>query len=205
MNTVRDILHDADPLRHEPSPRPEDRDRLRRAVVTAASETDVLPRPRFRAVAVPGVAVLLVLGILAAGSQIWRQGGATLQAAIRFEVRLAEDQPGPGLRQARVAASDRVVYLYPDVVVWNEDIGRTEVIQSGDASHFGIRVEFTVAGAQKMRRATAGHVGGPVAILIDGEVIAAPVLRSPIAASAMISGDYTKAEAGMIADGIRMR
>jgi hypothetical protein len=45
---------------------------------------------------------VIVVGIVAVGSQIWSHGGATLQAAVRFEVRLAEDHPTAGLRQARI-------------------------------------------------------------------------------------------------------
>ena len=57
-----------------------------------------------------------------------------------------------------------------------------------------------------MRRATTNHLGKPVAILIDGEVVMAPVLRAPIKAEAvMISGDYAKADAQRIVEGIGTR
>jgi preprotein translocase subunit SecD len=72
-------------------------------------------------------------------------------------------------------------------------------------SHFGVGVEFNAAGAEKLRRATAGHIGGPVAILIDGGVMAVPVLRAPISNSALISGDFTKAEAERIVNGVGVR
>jgi hypothetical protein len=41
--------------------------------------------------------------------------------------------------------------------------------------------------------------------LIDGEVVTAPVLTGSISASALISGDYTRAEADRIVRGIRVR
>jgi len=44
-----------------------------------------------------------------------------------------------------------------------------------------------------------------VAILIDGSVVMAPVVRAPIGDSAVISGKYTRAEAERIADGMRLR
>lgn len=147
----------------------------------------------------------IVVGIMAVGSQIWSPGGATLQAAIRFEVRLAEDRPSPGLREARVATSDRVVYLHQEIIVTNDDIEQSSVIQGDGPSRFGVGVQFNAAGTQKMRQATANHVGRPVAILIDGEVVTAPVLRSPISTSAVISGDFTKTEAERIVNGIGLR
>jgi preprotein translocase subunit SecD len=79
------------------------------------------------------------------------------------------------------------------------------VVPGEGPSHYGVGVEFNAAGAQKMRQATASHVGRPVAILIDGDVVTAPVLRSPISTSAVISGDYTQAEAERIVNGIGIR
>jgi preprotein translocase subunit SecD len=152
---------------------------------------------------------LIVAGIVAVGSQMWSRGGATLQAAIRFEVRLAEDRPTAGLREARIAGSDRVIYLHPEIIVTNTDIAQSSVVQSsvalGGPSRFGVGVRFTAEGAQKIREATATHVGRPVAILIDGDVVTAPVLKSPISTSAVISGDYTQADAERIVDGIGIR
>ncbi len=104
-----------------------------------------------------------------------------------------------------MAGSDRVVYLHEEIIVTNDDIAQSRVIQGDGPSHFGVGVEFTATGARKMREATAGHVGRPVAILIDGGVVMAPVLRAPISGSAVISGDFTKAEAERIVNGIGIR
>jgi preprotein translocase subunit SecD len=60
-------------------------------------------------------------------------------------------------------------------------------------------------GARKMRDATASHVGRPIAILIDGNVVMAPTLRDPISADALITGDYSRAEAERIVNGISIR
>ena len=208
MNTVRDILRDADPLRHEPDRFEAERARLRQAIVAAASDVTSPSSARFRLPAALMAAiiliVLIVVGFVAGGARIWWQGAATLQAAIRFEVRLAEDQPGPGLREAQIAGSDRVVYVHQEIVVTNDDIARSNVVQDGP-SRYGVGVEFNAAGAQKMRQATASHVGRPVAILIDGDVVTAPVLRAPISTSAVISGDYTQAEAERIVNGMGIR
>jgi hypothetical protein len=46
------------------------------------------------------------------------------------------------------------------------------------------------------------HLGKPVAILIDGSVVIAPTVKSAIGAAAIISGDYTQADAQRIAAGI---
>lgn len=56
-----------------------------------------------------------------------------------------------------------------------------------------------------MRQATAAHLSRPVAILIDGKVVIAPVVRSAISSSAIITGDYSRVDAERIANGIGMR
>ena len=81
METVRDILRDADPLRHEPGRLEGERDRLRQAIVAAASDVTAPPSPWFRTPAALLAAVaLIVVCVVAVGSQIWSRGGATLQA-----------------------------------------------------------------------------------------------------------------------------
>ena len=120
-------------------------------------------------------------------------------------MRLAEDHQAADLQEARVSGSDHVVYLHQEVIVTNGDIGQSRVVNGNDSSHFGVGVEFNEAGAQKMRQATANHVGRPMAILIDGVVVMAPVLRARISTSAVISGDLTQAEAERIVNGISIR
>jgi SecD-like export protein len=206
MKTVKDLLQDADPLRHEPHRFAEERDRLRHVVVGAASDVAGPLAPwHVTPIALLAIVTVVILAIVAVGQRIWSPGGATLQAAIRFEVRLAEIRPAAGLREARISGSDRVVYLHQEIIVTNGDIAHSRVVAGDSASRFGIAVEFNAAGAQKMREATANHIGRPLAVLIDGEVVIAPVLRSPIGTEAVITGDYTRTEAERIVNGIGVR
>jgi len=147
---------------------------------------------------------MVAIGITAAAYQIWMHGSTPVLAAVRFEVRLAEDQPIPGLVVARRGDSGGVIYLHPEIVVSNDDIAQSWVSEDGP-SQFRIAVQLLPSGAERMRQATANHVGRPVAILIDGSVVMAPVVRAPIGDSAVISGKYTRAEAERIADGMRLR
>jgi preprotein translocase subunit SecD len=126
------------------------------------------------------------------GARMWSSFVIDLQAAVRFEVRLAEDRPAPGLREAKVSGSNRSVYLHDEVIVTNSDIAQARVVQGSGPSQYGVSVEFNASGAEKMRRATRNHIGRPVAILLDGQVVVAPALRTLIGASAVISGDYPR-------------
>ena len=204
MKTTGDLLRDADPLRREPPLTDRERVRMKQAMLVAsAGSSSRLLRTR-RTVALLVTATLLAVVGSLAGYRLWHES-MVVQAQMRFEVRLAEDRPGDGLVETPLDSSDQVVYLHPDVVVTNGDIAGSSVVSGNGPAEFWISVEFTPAGAQRMREATAEHVGRLVAILVDGAVVAAPRLRSPISNSALISGDFERAEAETIAAGIRVQ
>jgi len=198
MSQVRHLLEDADPLHDDLHLIAEHRERLRRTIV-AAAVSGVRPRQPGRRLALTVSAAMLGF-VLVGGWQLASRLNTTVQAAVRFEVRLAEEQPGPGLFQARVVDTDRVVYLHNEVVVANGDVAlsRSEPTRAG----YSVTVMFTPNGAEKMRQATSSHLGKPLAVLIDGEVVMAPVIRSPVTESAVITGTFDAAEADRIADGI---
>lgn len=206
MKTIRELLRDGDPLRHEPTSPSGDRDSRRRAILAAASgaraPATMRARPR---IVVFATAVLMVIAASLLGTFVWSLFNSDLQAAIRFEVRLAEDKPGPGLREAKVSGSHRSVYLHDEVIVTNSDIATARAVQLDGPSHYGVSVKFNASGAEKMRAATANHIGKPVAMLFDGQVIMAPVVRSPIGASAEITGSFTRTQAESIARRIEMQ
>jgi hypothetical protein len=205
MKTVRELLLDADPLQHEPPLPPGARDSGRQAVLAAASGAAARSEMRSRSRIVFGT--ISVAAIVAAffGSRGRSLFVSDLQAAVRFEVRLAEDKPAPGLRVAKLPGSEKLVYLHSDVIVTNSDIAAARVIEGDAPAQFAVDVEFNAAGAEKMRAATANHIGKPVAILLDGQVVVAPTLRSPIGASAVITGNFTRAQAEKIVNGIELR
>ena len=206
MTSIEEILREADPLRNEQEPSDAERDRVRRSVVAAASEVSRATAGWFRApLAVLAVVAVILVGIVAVGSRSGARGSATVYAAVRFEVRLAEDLPASGLREVRVSGASRSIYLHDEAVVTNADIEGSSVVATDNPSRFNIGVRFNPAGAEKMRRATTAHVGRPIAILIDGEVVMAPVIRDPIDGAALITGDYTRAEAERIVNGIGVR
>lgn len=203
MTKIRDVLTAADPLRREQQPTEAERERVRHTVVAAASRGDAQSERSRRSILVPVLVTLAMIGMIVAASSMWPRNGPLAQAAVRFEVRLAEDQPAPGLSAAHVSNSNRTVYLHPQIVVTNADIAFSNVIPGNTPSQqFWIDVRLNAAGAAKMRQATTNHLGRPVAILIDGEVVVAPTVKSAIGAAAVISGDYTQASAQRIAGGM---
>jgi hypothetical protein len=203
MKTTKQLLHDADPLRHEPPISSTRRDALRQAVVAAASSTTPGPsRVRFLLVRVAAVSIAAIV-ILVLGSRMWPRMGFETHAAVRFEVRLAEYSPAPGLREVKVPGSNRSIYLHPEIVVGNGDIERAEVLPGRDAGQFVVGIIFTPDGTRKMLAATQNHIGRPVAILVDDEVVMAPTVRAAIGERAEINGNYTREEAERVVNGIQ--
>ena len=203
MSSVRDLLRHADPLRTE-TPSGEDRKRVRRSVLAAAGTAAPGARPIGRRVVLTAAAVAVV-GVAAAGSRLW-SGSATLHAAaVRFEIRLAEAEPTLDLQPARVAGTNRTIYVHREAIVTNEDIAGASVVPGQSAQEFSVGVRLTPAAGERMRAATAAHIGRPVALLVDGEVVLAPTVRSAISTEALLTGHYTRAEADRIANGMLLR
>ena len=199
MKTLRDLLREADPLGDEPHWAADER-RVSREVVVAAPRAAV--RSPLQRVAFAVIVALTLIATMVVGSHFWSRAAVDVAAAVRFEVRLAEENRASGLREAPISRSGRTIYFPQEVVVTNGDIAQAQVVQGDDASRFSVMVAFTDEGAEKMFRATQNHIGRPLAILVDGEVVVAPVVRAPISSSAVIDGNFTKAEAERIADGI---
>jgi preprotein translocase subunit SecD len=156
--------------------------------------------------AVLATMALTVIAASVLGPRVWSVFVGDLQAAaVRFEVRLGEDSPAPGLREAKVSGSDRLVYLHDEVIVTNGDIAVARVVPGPGLSEYSVGIEFKASGAEKMRAATGSHIGKLLAILLDGQVVMAPVLRSPISASARITGNFTRPQAERIVNGIQIQ
>jgi hypothetical protein len=200
-NNLRTLLQNADPVLHEAPLVDAKREQLRLNILRHAAivRSTVTVGTRRNFAAAIGMAVIVVMA-LAYG--VWVRPTPVF-AAVRFEVRLAEDKPIQGLVVAQVPDSGRVIYLHPEMVVSNDDIAQSWVSQD-DTDRFNVAVQLLPSGADRMRQATAMHVGRPVAVLIDGSVVMAPVVRSPIGDSAVITGNFTRAEAERIADGMKL-
>jgi hypothetical protein len=201
MMNIGELLRDMDPLQHEPTVSSRQRDLQRQAVLAAVSSTYVDPRARSRVAFLVAAAAIVALLI---GAQVWSPFSPDVQAAVRFEVRLAEDKPAPGLREAKVEDSGRLIYLHQEVVVSNGDIAEARIVPIG-TSRYNVSVTLNKTGADKMHATTSGHIGKVLAILLDGQVVMAPVIRSPIEGSAVITGNLTKAQAERIVNGITRR
>ena len=199
MSTVSDLIRQSDPLSHEPIWSPQVRQRARQKVLQRAA--DVTPSIRLIRTGVALAVVTLCLAFVAAAAIIPRVWAPLVQAqaSVRFEIRLAEDAPAPGLQP--VAGAGGTIYLHRDAVIGNIDIA-TARVTTRSPTGFSVDVTFTPRGTEKILQATRNHIGRSVAILIDGQVVASPSVKSAIRSSAEINGNFTRADAQRIASGM---
>jgi preprotein translocase subunit SecD len=199
--TISDLLAAADPVSLETGPTAERRQAVRRTVIEAAAGRRQQRGTSRRFVVLAG-AMAAVAGALIT-SPAWMGSEATVHAAMQFEVRLAGSEPDARGRNAVDPDSGRPIYLDPEVVLTNRDVTETRVVARPGG--FGVEVHFTDVGAAKLRSATSANLGRQLAIIVDGQVLAAPTVRSPVAQIGVMGDRFTREDAERLADGIRRR
>ena len=144
--------------------------------------------------------VLLILGF--AGwfyYQETRPVEVAADAAMVLQIVAAEDEPGPGLTRAVVrdgserGGEQRIIYLHPTPIVVDGDfrwVGITNDAEGTPALGLGLDVDA----ARRMQIVTRKHIGKPFAIVIDGTVIQAPIVRAEVSRQLTISGNFSEAE-----------
>lgn len=111
-----------------------------------------------------GVIVTLLAGILNGQSPV--------------EIRAAASTAVSGWQQMKSPNGD-ALWVSPATSLTSADIERAEAATTPDSGP-GINIVLTDAGAKKMAALSAARTNQPIALLLDGEVIWAPVVRSTI-------------------------
>ena len=200
MTALNEQLRASDPLGAEPSMPAARRDAMRRTVLSAAARHASRDQPRPRRAVLLAFAAMAASAVAVVGMAVLSPDEGVVHAAMQFEVRLAETDARQGTRAVSIGPEGRTIFVRPDAVLTNDDIAATRVV--GDRRPYAVEVELTPRGAERLRRATAAHLGRPVAIMVDGAVLAAPVVRSPIDRVGQITGDYSKEDAERLAQGL---
>ena len=117
--------------------------------------------------------------------------------------------PGTGIYYERIrneageVIQETPYFLNKRPAVTGENLNRA----SSAFDEFGnpvVSISFDSRGTRKFARLTSEHVGERMAIVLDGEVYSAPVLREPIlGGNAQISGNFTVTEASDLATVLR--
>jgi preprotein translocase subunit SecD len=120
---------------------------------------------------------------------------------VLFELRLAETEPVRGLTfEAKVKPSGKTIHLHYTTVVTNGDVLRSDVAES--LGHYNVGVVLDTGGAAKLVEAIARHNGRPVAVVVDGEVVAVLTVQNPRRLDIVFGGDFSREQATRIAAGL---
>lgn len=76
-------------------------------------------------------------------------------------------------------------------------------IQDDDFGHRNVRVKLDQPGGLHMQRLSKASMNQKLAIIVNGVVISAPIVRSEIGREFVVTGNFSEDELTMIADGIR--
>ena len=118
-----------------------------------------------------------------------------------LEIRLAEAEPVRGLTfEAPVKGTEKKVHIHYATVVTNAELLKARVVEIG--GRYEVAVTLTPQGAEKMTYATSKHVGRPLAIILDGDIVAVQTVRRALGSEVAISGDYSQADAARIVAGL---
>ena len=97
------------------------------------------------------------------------------------------------------AYEDRDYKLEERVAIAGEHIRDARMAFNPDTNEPVVNFKLDDKGARLFGDMTRNNIGRPLAIVLDGEVITAPVIRSAIGASGEISGGFTTTEASNLA------
>jgi preprotein translocase subunit SecD len=144
----------------------------------------------------------ILAGLVFAGGCVTRPAGGP--PAMRMEIRAGYPEPGAGLTAFVVAGSRQKIFLRDEVLLTESAVKGTRVLLTGGTPQ--IELTLTEEGARRFAEITAANVGRNLAILVDGRVVCAPVVRTPISGNrVVISGPFTRTEAEAIAAGLVRR
>ena len=113
--------------------------------------------------------------------------GCVVQAQAQFTIRAAATAPVSGWQRMESPEGNQTVWVAPTPSLTSADIDAAQPGNDRDGRPV-VTIRFTEAGSEKMREFSAAQIARPIALVLDGELIWAPVVRSAINAEALITG-----------------
>jgi preprotein translocase subunit SecD len=138
---------------------------------------------------------LLCLILIVGLPSSWGEGA-------KVAMRSGASEAAAGHTKMTVAGSDQIVFVSGEDLLTNKDIASAE-LHSKSAETQNISIVFSPGGKAKFAAATKALINRPLAILVDGKLISAPIVREQIkGGSAMITGKFSDAEVQHILAGL---
>jgi preprotein translocase subunit SecD len=114
--------------------------------------------------------------------------GLLLQGQAQVAIRAASSEPVAGWQEMRISEGERPIWVAPSDALVAGDIERAESYKTADG-RTAVGMVFTDTGAQRMRELSRSQLNKLVALLVDGKLIWAPLVRSEIGKQTAITGN----------------
>jgi preprotein translocase subunit SecD len=129
--------------------------------------------------------------------------GKPIASGAVIEFRAASLSPEQGYAEMTTKDSDQKIYVSEKVLLTNADIASAAVIFSEVESAPEVGLKMTESGKTKLEQITEQNLYKPIGILVNKQLISAPVVQEKITGGMLkISGITSVAEATRIADEI---
>jgi len=117
---------------------------------------------------------------------------------ITLEFRIAEDEPAPGLTEMVFGLTGESFYLHDEVLVDQSNVDSAMMIMQN--GHPAVELLLTSAGTNKFEVLTGKNIGKRCGMVLNGKLVAAPIIRAPISVGrAIVAGNFTESEARSVA------
>jgi len=141
------------------------------------------------------VRIILLLAICAASCTVEKSD------PVKLEICLAATEDMEGSTAMSMKGTDEIFFVSNEVVLTSADIESAGTSSVHDMPI--VELELTDAGAKKFAKFTGENIEKHAAIIIDGELVTAPLIKEKIAEGrALINGLFTEEEAERIAAGL---
>ena len=107
-----------------------------------------------------------------------------------LEIRLGESEKTEGFKKMEIRGTKKTILVSLKSVVSDQHIKKIRIDSIG--GHETVTITFTKEGSKRLSEATGAHLNKPLALLLDGEVIIAPILSSSVSSSIQISAKFTR-------------
>jgi preprotein translocase subunit SecD len=127
---------------------------------------------------------------------------ATATAVPRVQFRLVageDDRDAEVVQFARPEAGEIELRLVREVVLDGSAIDRAQADRDLTIGQWTVSVTFTEAGSQRLFEVTRDNIDRRLAMVVDGLIVSAPTIRSPIRGLAEISGAFDRERAEQLA------
>jgi hypothetical protein len=119
-------------------------------------------------------------------------------------IRLVDGSGDPAVHrgETHVTFKDRELWLTPDAPI-TSDMAASARARSDAGERPVVDVTLNAVGKARLDALTRANIGRRVAILVDGKIVAAPIIRDEMAQGrAEIAGDFSSADACLLAEEI---